>query len=167
MASRTAGHRLFERELPPFTFQYPSSWDVVLDGTHISAVPAVAYGDGDAVGIRSPDGAAEIDLRIYLNSSTALQDLSTLVSSDQDDTSGHPNFQLVTPPAPAQVADADNAASAEYVFTRSDGTLGHYFQLFAARGGIHYQLQGTADDARLAQYRNQLSQVLQSFQLVP
>jgi hypothetical protein len=149
------------------SFHYPASWDVILDGTHITAVPAEPYGDGDAIGIQSPDGVAEIDFRIYGNTHSALQDVQSLIDADVADASGHPNFRLIAPPATAQVSGADNAAAAEYVFTRPDGSLGHYFQLYAARGGIHYQLQAVAADAQLAPYQSQLNQILQSFQLLP
>ncbi len=149
------------------SFQYPSAWGVILDSTHITAVPAEAYGDGDAVGIRSPDGAAEIDLRVYGSATTTLEDLGTLTARDQADTTGHPNFQLLAAPSLGQVPGASNAASAEYTFTRSDGSTGHFLQLFAARGGVHYQLQTVADDALLAQYQDQLQKVAQSFQLLP
>jgi hypothetical protein len=169
----SSGHAQSSNDLSTYSvahqvsFQYPSTWDTLLDSTHITAVPAEPYSDGDAVGIRAPDGLAELDLRIYSGTSSALQDLQALLEADMADATGHPNFRLIAPAGTANVAGADNAAAAEYGFMRSDGSVGHYFQLFAARGDVRYQLQTSARDTDLGQYQSRLSQIAQSFQLLP
>lgn len=150
------------------SFQYPSSWDVALDSTHISNNPqAMTYQDSQAIDIVSPDAVAEITLYMYSDSDTALQDLQSLYSRDAADPNGHPNFQVVTAASPVQVTGADDAAIGEYVYTDPDGALEHYVHLLADRDGTHYDLQIILADSQLAQYQSDVGQILSSFQLLP
>ena len=149
------------------TFQYPSSWDVALDSAHVTAVQSFGYLTGEAVDIDSPDGAASVLLVIRSDPRTPLQDLQLLADTDAADPTGHPNFRLISPPAATQVAGAESAATAEYVYAYPDGSLQRYFQLEASRGGIAYQLESVVSDAALSQYQSQVEQILTSFQLLP
>lgn len=154
------------------TFQYPGSWSLVLDSARFPGnARAAKYADTEAIAVESPDiapNALAAFLFVFSSSSSPLQSLQSLIAMDASDTTGFPSFNVVTPPAPAQVANADRSAATDYVFKGSDGSVSHYFQLEAVTGAAHYRLELlVTPDAQVPQYQTEISQIQNSFQLLP
>jgi hypothetical protein len=154
--------------LHQLTFQYPATWDVILDSTHVASNPqSDAYGTNEALELKSPDDVVEvwlfIDPQLAGPATAALQNIFDNLSADPG---SYPNFQVVNPVTNARIQGADSGSEGEAAWT-INGELQNVHYTEGMRGATLYNLEIVWTAGQLGAYQNQVQAIADSFQLLP
>jgi len=126
------------------------------------------YGSTAVATYESPDGVVAVFLNVGSNESrSASQLLQADLDADAGDPTDFPGDYVIAPVATVQIPNASASASAEEAYIDPNEGLQDVYLLTATRGSNWSTLQITVTDAQLAQYQDQVNQILLSFHLLP